>query len=325
LTFTNPVGVDSDLVAAKDQLLINRVFIQAEVIAWIDQQIATNTAPFVGFSYNSEIYYRDVGYIVDGLCYDILYGGNVASVINAEAYFSFTVSQIPGETAQTVAAYARLDSVIRDVVQGILVSKTSGNTETQSQIVPFATVAEADDLSDLLAIITDAITAGDLDNLPARIYPDTTWADSGVQTAVANLITNQATVIEDMIDFINDNYLDLSVITIEETVENPIANGTAATFHQRSLISASSHTFEYVGTGNDISTALPELGGIPIQANEVVELNGGRVYFTSTDQEGDFRIGGELTINRDTGTITGDTFDRSLFAVLTPYILALEG
>jgi len=325
LTFTNPIGVDANLVAAKDQLLINRVFIQTEIIAWIDQQIATNTPPFVGFSYNSEICYRDVGYIIDGLCYDILYGGNVASIINAEAYFSFAVSQIPGETAQTVAAYARLDSVIRDVVQGILVSKTAGNTETQSQIVPFATVAEANALSDLLAIITDAITAGDLDSLPARVYPDTSWADPGVQTAVANLITNQATVIEDMIDFINDNYLDLSVITIEETVEDPIPNGTAATFHQRSLISASSHTFEYVGTGNDISTALPELGGIPIQANEVVESNGGRVYYTSTDQEGDFRIGGELTINRDTGTITGDTFDRSLFAVLTPYILALEG
>jgi hypothetical protein len=325
LTFTNPTGVDPNLVAAKDQLLINRVFIQTEVIAWIDQQIATNTPPFVGFSYNSEICYRDVGYILDGLCYDILYGGNVASVIGAEAYFSFAVSQIPGETAQTVAAYARLDSVVRDVVQGILVSKTPGNNETQSQNAPFATVAEANDLSDLLAIITDAITAGDLDSLPARVYPDTSWADLAVQTAVASLTAAEATIIEDMIDYINDNYLDLSVITVEETAETPIPNGAAVTFHQRSLISASSHTFEYVGTGNDISTALPELGGIPIQANEVVESNGGRVYYTSTDQAGDFRIGGELTINRDTGTITGVTFDRSLFAVMTPYILALEG
>ena len=182
-------------------------------------------------------------------------------------------------------------------------------------------------MSGLLEIITDAITAGDLDEVPARIYPDTTWADSGVQSAIANLISNESTVIDDMIDYVNANYLDLSVLTIEETVEieDAIPNGTAATFHQRSLISASSHTFEYVGTGNDISTALPELGGIPIQANEVVESNAGKVYFTSTDQEGDFRIGGDLTINRDTGTITGDTFDRSLFAVLTPYILAIEG
>lgn len=327
LTFTNPTGVDSDVVAALDQLLINKNFIQSEVIAWIDVQIAGNIAPFVGFSYNSEVCRRDVGYIVDALCYDLIYGGNTATITAAEAYFSFTVSQIPGETAQTVAAYSRLDSVIRDVVQGSSVSVSAGNSDTQSQIAPFGTSSEADLLSGLLEIITDAITAGDLDDLPARIYPDTTWASSGIQSAVANLTANESTVIDDMIDYVNANYLDLSVLTIEETVEiaDAIPDGTAATFHQRSLISASSHTFEYVGTGNVISTALPELGGIPIQANEVVELNAGKVYFTSTDQEGDFRIGGDLTINRDTGTITGDTFDRSLFAVLTPYILAIEG
>jgi hypothetical protein len=49
------------------------------------------------------------------------------------------------------------------------------------------------------------------------------------------------------------------------------------------------------------------------------------VNFTSTDHKGDFRIGGDLVINRQSGTIEGATFDRSLFAVLTPYILALEG
>ena len=325
LYFNNPVGVDPNLSAAKDQLIANRQFIQAEVVAWIDAQVAGNIPPFVGFTYNSEICYRDVGYIIDGLCYDILYGGNVASILSAEAYFSFTVSQIPGETSQTVAAYGRLDAVVRDVVRGIAVTPSSGNSETQSQIMPFATLAQADTLSGLIQIITDAITAGDLDDLPARIYPDTSWVVAGIQSAVAAVTAAETTIIDDMIDFINDNYLDASLITIGETIEDPIPDGTGATFHQRSLISASSHTFEYVGTGNNINTALPELGGIPIQANEVQELNAGKVYYTSTDQEGDFRIGGELTINRDTGTITGNTFDRSLFAVMTPYILALEG
>ena len=325
LYFNNPTGVDADLAAAKDQLIANRQFIQAEVVAWIDEQIAGNIPPFVGFTYNSEICYRDVGYIVDSLCYDILYGGNVASILSAEAYFSFTITQIPGETTQTVAAYGRLDQVVRDVVQGIAVTPSTGNTETQSQIVPFATLSEADALSALLEIITDAITAGDLDDLPARIYPDVSWVNAGIQSAVAAVTAAETAIIDDMIDFINANYLDASLITIEENIEDPIPDGTAVTFHQRSLISASSHTFEYVGTGNNINTALPELGGIPIQANEVQELNAGKVYYTSTDQEGDFRIGGELTINRDTGTITGQTFDRSLFAVLTPYILAIEG
>lgn len=103
------------------------------------------------------------------------------------------------------------------------------------------------------------------------------------------------------------------------------ADSSAVGFYQQSLITSSSHTFEFVGTGTDILTATPQLGGVPIQANEIVEENGGKVYFTSTDQWGDFRIGGGLTINNAEGTIEGVTFDRSLFAVLTPYILALEG
>jgi hypothetical protein len=116
-----------------------------------------------------------------------------------------------------------------------------------------------------------------------------------------------------------------STVRLLENVVNPIPNNTTASFYSRSLITASSHTFEYVGTGTNLFEAVPELGGIPIQENEVIELNGGKVFYTSTDQIGDFRIGGELLINRSDGTISGRTFDRSLFAVLTPYILAIEG
>jgi hypothetical protein len=110
-----------------------------------------------------------------------------------------------------------------------------------------------------------------------------------------------------------------------EIARNPIPNNTVAKLYKRSFIAASSHTFEYVGSGNELFSALPAAGGIPVQENEVVEIGGGNVFFTSTDQRGDFRIGGDLTINRSDGTITGRTFDRSLFAVLTPYILAIEG
>jgi hypothetical protein len=114
-------------------------------------------------------------------------------------------------------------------------------------------------------------------------------------------------------------------ISVLERIRNPIPDNTDVDFYTRSFISASSHTFEYVGSGNDLFTSLPAAGGIPVQEFEVVSTKGGQVFFTSTDQKGDFRIGGELTINRADGTISGRTFDRSLFAVLTPYILAIEG
>jgi hypothetical protein len=116
-----------------------------------------------------------------------------------------------------------------------------------------------------------------------------------------------------------------SLVTISESLSVAQPDATAVTFFIRSAINASSHTFEWVGTGNSLANALPATGAMPIQANEVQQLEGGVVVFTSTDQRGDFRIGDQLTINGSSGTITGETFDKSLFAVLTPYVLALEG
>jgi hypothetical protein len=118
---------------------------------------------------------------------------------------------------------------------------------------------------------------------------------------------------------------DQSVVRISTDLAIPFADGTLVSFYIRSSINASSHTFEWVGTGNILVNALPATGAMPVQENEIVEEGGGSIVFTSTDQRGDFRIGNQLTINGSTGTITGDTFDKALFAVMTPYILAIEG
>jgi hypothetical protein len=115
-----------------------------------------------------------------------------------------------------------------------------------------------------------------------------------------------------------------SVLFLERIEDTFLANSTAS-FHQPSYISALGYTFEYIGSGISIQTALPYNGGVPVQENEVTESRGGRVYFTSTDQQGDFRIGTGLLFNRVDGTISGRTFNKSMFATMTPYILAIEG
>ena len=116
----------------------------------------------------------------------------------------------------------------------------------------------------------------------------------------------------------------ISTITLEENLNNAVSSGTTAYFHQLSRVVASSHTFEYIGSGNTIQSATPKRGGVTIQANEVFTDNGGRVVYTSTDQAGNFRIGDNLQINQSTGTISGRAFTRSLFSEMTPFILALS-
>lgn len=116
-----------------------------------------------------------------------------------------------------------------------------------------------------------------------------------------------------------------TTITFAETLPADLPDNTPAQFYHRSFISASGHTFEYVGSGTTLATALPETGAIPIPENEVVESDGGKVFYSSTDQFGNYKIGAGLFFNSAEGIIEGRTFNRSLFAVMTPYILALEG
>jgi hypothetical protein len=129
----------------------------------------------------------------------------------------------------------------------------------------------------------------------------------------------------DSFEVIADGETNFYRITLTTRLQDEIADNSQATFHALSTFAVSAHTFEFVGTGTNLSTATPRLGGVPIQENEVVQAGEGKVFFTSTDQKGDFRIGQELTIDNQAGIITGTTFERSLFAVITPYILAIEG
>jgi hypothetical protein len=117
------------------------------------------------------------------------------------------------------------------------------------------------------------------------------------------------------------------IVSIEESIADPglFPDGAIITFYQRSYQSASGYLFEYVGAGTNYG-ALPQRGvADPVQSKEVVQLNNGKVFFTSTDQNGDFRIGPGLVISQATGVLSGRTFTKSLFANLTPFILAIEG
>ena len=116
----------------------------------------------------------------------------------------------------------------------------------------------------------------------------------------------------------------ITTLTLAENLLSTVGVGTSVHFFQQSKIIASSHTFEYIGSGNTITLATPKRGGVTIQANEVTSSNGGKVIYTSTDQAGNFRIGDDLQINQNTGTISGRSFSKSLFSEMTPFILALS-
>ena len=117
----------------------------------------------------------------------------------------------------------------------------------------------------------------------------------------------------------------ICTITVNDEVPYAVGVGSTVPFKKQSRIIASSHSFEYIGTGVDPTTSIPSRGAVPIQENEIDDRNGGITIFTSTDQTGNFRIGDGVVINQQDGTITGDAYNKSLFSTMTPFILALGG
>ena len=117
----------------------------------------------------------------------------------------------------------------------------------------------------------------------------------------------------------------ISTITVSENVPYEVTSGMEVPFYRQSRILASSHAFEYIGSGTTMNRALPSQGGVVIPDNEVDDRNGGLTVFTSTDQTGNFKIGDGVIINQQTGTISGTFYSKSLFSTMTPFILALGG
>ena len=113
-------------------------------------------------------------------------------------------------------------------------------------------------------------------------------------------------------------------VGVANNIRENYSPGTPVYFYIRSTITSSAHTFEFVGSGTVLAGAVPALGGVSTPETEAVFSDGGVVFFTSTNQAGNFRVGQGFTILQETGTIEGDTFKRSILTLVTPLTLALE-
>ncbi len=348
-----PANTNVDVNNAANLVLSNKEFIQKEVIAFVNQEYPgffANASNFIDAGNAITKCERDTGYLIDSIIFDFLHNGNRQAITSGVYYYNndFTATQIQDQIPQTTAAYDFIGTIIDDVIRAIPITSLYQNTYTQNTTAaPAASLNEANLVLSDIDLITDIITIG-ANAAPTKtpISYSTLSNNPNVINATKIILANRDFIVAEVNGYINRNWANISngtvafytvanstplvantsLVTLLEGVAdiNILANA-AVSFHQPSYISALGYTFEYIGSGTNIQTALPYNGGFPIQENEVTEEKGGRVYFTSTDQQGDFRIGTELVFNRVDGTISGRTFNKALFAVMTPYILAIEG
>jgi hypothetical protein len=146
-----------------------------------------------------------MSYIIDALCYDVLYGGDSASIQVAQTYFTSTGTPILPlfQRAATVAAFNRLSEIAQQVILKDEVVPTAGNTVSQDIINPAGTTTESNIVLTLISYITSSITSNSTAGLPSVTYPSVAWTNAGLQTAKSAIASARSTIINDTIININ--------------------------------------------------------------------------------------------------------------------------
>lgn len=177
LILNDPAGTPVEVSNAKNLLLANIEYIKAETIGWINAQINSSISPFLStFVYDSVRCARDVGFLVEALAYDLIYGGNSQTRDAALKYYdgvgdAVTLQLAPGQEAETAAAILRVSAVC----QAVILSQNPANTFSSVARIngdPATNVqtAKVDEL--LLAVA--GVVAGGVGAAPVLSLPDIT-------------------------------------------------------------------------------------------------------------------------------------------------------
>jgi hypothetical protein len=334
LILNNVFTAPSQSVLTARQLIINnKRLIQAETIAFLSSSWST-------LEYNEVSCSRDVGYIIDGVVTDLVYGGNESSIQAGSYYYfipsvaiqpSYTDNGKVGQKIQTVDGINFARGVAEKVVaKQQLVFPGVRRLEAAQRLV-----AAKDELKRAALSYTNGA-------FPFLVYNEASCSrDTGliVDALATDLIYGgNERGIAAASSYYNGQYGSAIAVTRDQRLETLETNRylrTKAEFIAAnapkedfgSLIVATGIDYSYNGSGVTFKALPPNQGGsgVPDPDFEITELGGGRIFFTSGNQDGDFRIGTGLSINQATGTLVGRTFSKSLFSLVTPFSLALEG
>ena len=161
----------SGLLNAYKLIQENKQFIQEEIIAWIDNQIAEEIDPFTSdYPFDNlvkrEKCYRDTGYILDCVSFDLVYTSTTQAnrqSIQAGVYYynkSNNLTVTATEQSQIITVYNYLKSLINKIVTGRAISVTYQSDIKQLTNLPPATINQSDYVLSQFNLITNIIETG---------------------------------------------------------------------------------------------------------------------------------------------------------------------
>ena len=204
LVYPTPANTATGITDGSFVIQENREFLQAEIVAWVNDKIAGGVGIWLGFTYNSATFSTNAGYIIDALAYDLLYGGNSQSKYAAQTYRLREAAVIAAQVDQTVAAYNYLRSIIDEVVQNTPITPTTGNIQSQNTVFPAGSSTAATNLQTLLDVVVDIIQDGS--TATATVNP--TFANGDVSATIKTAIDAESTAIQTAVtDWIDATYI----------------------------------------------------------------------------------------------------------------------
>lgn len=219
LIYPNTVGAAAATFNASVLLQLNKLFIEEEIISWIDNEVAdgvdsSGNVIWNGFTYDNTTYRNEINYFVNGLVFDLLYTGTLSVVDVANSYYDGSgVTAFPNQTAQLAAAYTRLKAVVQAIVVNTTVTPSTGNTE--SQIKDLANPGGGGDAT-TLGTLTDIVINGitDKPGIPTATAPNYAAGNNTIyKTARTDIQAAKATIQANTIIQINEVISKFELIT----------------------------------------------------------------------------------------------------------------
>jgi hypothetical protein len=195
-------GYTSGYFNAARLILANKSFLQAEVTAYMVQNYSSLwTSLGSGGQANCT---RDIGYEVDAINYDLMYGGNLQTVIAARSYYSNgTFVEASNEKTAALAVQSRLQAILSDIAQGNAITKTTGNAASQ---VTSGTAGSSAAGTYAVARVTEIYNTINTGYEPTTIAPDTSWVASDLTSAFAVIQSKKSLIQSGAIAAIGKQY-----------------------------------------------------------------------------------------------------------------------
>ena len=177
--------VETNIGFAVSRIKNNRAFMIAEIKAFIDADTPNNTVSTATY------FETNLGLLLDCICQDVSTTvNNLVKTINEQIYVNTT----PGDRSLLGDGMTRLATVIKQVVEGDTVVRSSGNTLAQSDAGSDANTVLGDRCKTHVLNTQTVIANGTVASLPTAEYPNYSDEPASGLAAAADLESNKTTV-----------------------------------------------------------------------------------------------------------------------------------